>query len=328
MDMQVGSAQQADAWTAETGRSPKGYRLLLLAVLGSVLVHLVLVWWLAGRWMPGNSSGETLVRIELGPPPLMADSVPEMPTIQPESGLDSALSSITLPTATLDLLPSPLPSGPSLEGMASGNSQGPDGVGWGGLELPSSIDEPETGFFGARAEGRRIAFVVDMSGSMTGARIKRTLGELCQSLRALPDFASVRVVFYSDDLYQPFGQDWVTLEAGIADRMCRRLISEIPDLVKGGTVPGPGFLAVMEGKHRPDAIFFLTDGEVGPASLMLDRVSAANRRRGLESVIHAVVLTHDVSAALEQAAPDSPLDRLVGPTGGSITIVPLGGVSP
>ena len=298
-------------------------RLLIIGLALSLLVHLAIMWWLSGLWMGGPRGPETVIRIELGPAPLARASIDQDPTPEPmgASGDAAVTASIDMPIP--GGLASSLPTTPAAGGLVNAAGTGPAGAGWGALEVATTIDEPEAGFFGAKAEGRRIAFVVDMSGSMQGKRIERTLGELCDSLTSLPDFASVRIVFYSDELYQPFGQNWIDLKEGVAASMCRRMWNEIPSIVAGGTVPGPGFLAVLEGLNRPDAVFFLTDGEVGPGSLMLNRIERANRRRGLESVIHAVILTNDTQAALNQAEPGSLLDRLIGPTGGSITIVPV-----
>ncbi len=304
-------------------------RLLIIGLALSLLVHLAIMWWLSGLWMGGPRGSETVIRIELGPAPLAQTSIDQDPTPEPMGASGGAAVTAPIDMPTPGRLASSLPTTPAAgAGLVNAAGSGPAGTGWGALEIATTIDEPEAGFFGAKAEGRRIAFVVDMSGSMQGERIERTLGELCDSLTSLPDFASVRIVFYSDELYQPFGQNWVDLKEGVAASMCRRMWDEIPSIVAGGTVPGPGFLAVLEDLNRPDAVFFLTDGEVGPGSLMLDRIERANRRRGLESVIHAVILTNDTQAALNQAEPDSLLDRLIAPTGGSITIVPVGGMAP
>lgn len=325
--MQASSIQKGTSDGSSGGWSHWGYRLLLLAGIGSLVVHLLLMWWLSGRSVPGHSGQETFVRVALGPPPLTAPPPLDSLMDPPQASVDAAWASMSALNSVEVDWPVPMPAGPDLAAFGPQLAQAPLGTAE-DVPIRSDIDEPEAGFFGADAEGRRIAFVVDMSGSMQGERMSRTLSELCQSLRSLPDFASVRIVFYNDQLYQPFGQQWVSLDEGVAEQMCRRLQHEIPDIVRGGTVPGPGFLAVMDGEHRPDAIFFLTDGEVGPVSLMLDRVSAKNQGRGLESVIHAVLLTHEPAAAIDQVAPDTPLDQLVRPTGGSITIVPLTGSVP
>lgn len=79
----------------------------------------------------------------------------------------------------------------------------------GPIATQSSSDEDTSSvlggsFFGIRAEGQRFVYVVDCSGSMTGAPYDRATQELVRSLAALAKTQEFFVILYSDDSYPMF----------------------------------------------------------------------------------------------------------------------------
>ncbi|MEZ6124496.1 MAG: VWA domain-containing protein [Planctomycetaceae bacterium] len=115
----------------------------------------------------------------------------------------------------------------------------------------------EATFFGLSATGRRFAFVVDRSGSMTGPRLDRAKEELLVCLSSLPEHIEVQIVFF-DDVAEGNPDGYV--------RLTRRNLQRIEDWIgtidaRGGTNVKAGMDFVFASRHLPDAVFLLTDGE-------------------------------------------------------------------
>lgn len=118
-------------------------------------------------------------------------------------------------------------------------------------------------FFGVEARGTRFAYIVDTSGSMAiSGKLNLLQQELVKSLEALLENAEFLVVLYNSDASPLGGRErWV--EASPAGkRWARSALSNIQ--AKGGTNPMPGFELVFSRRPRPDAIYFMTDGEFDP----------------------------------------------------------------
>jgi hypothetical protein len=121
-------------------------------------------------------------------------------------------------------------------------------------------------FFGVEASGGRIAYLVDISGSMdvgigmsTITRLDVLKRELANSVAALPEGSQFFVVLFEGGS-RPLGgrMEWAQAsEAGKA--WARRNIAQIQSA--GGTEPIPGFKMIFALRPRPDVIYFMTDGE-------------------------------------------------------------------
>lgn len=117
-----------------------------------------------------------------------------------------------------------------------------------------------TTFFGQHASGRRFAFILDMSTSMAGARWETCRRELIASLQALPAHVEFFVVLFSSSLAEPPGQSgWTEASADNIGAVINWLSNIHPD---GGTYPRPAFARVFSLGGKPDAVYFLTDGEL------------------------------------------------------------------
>jgi hypothetical protein len=151
-----------------------------------------------------------------------------------------------------------------LEGTLAGG--GDVGTGAGGDGLGGSGGGTGASFFGVEAKGNRFAYIVDVSGSMgVGGKIEALKRALGDSIGGLVENSSFYVVPFSNAAdTRPLGgrAEWV--EADQAGK--RWAVGEItllrPD---GGTEPLEAFRKVFAVKPRPDAVYFMTDGEFDPA---------------------------------------------------------------
>ncbi len=120
-------------------------------------------------------------------------------------------------------------------------------------------------FFGLEAQGRRFAYIVDVSGSMnalTGdgesTRWELTRAELLRSIIGLDQVADFYIVMYSTATRPLFGStEWVRAEQTSKQSAGTGLFGISP---AGGTKPIPAFSQVFSLKPEPDAIYFMTDG--------------------------------------------------------------------
>ncbi len=167
------------------------------------------------------------------------------------------LSEITNEQSMSDLAdsitPSMSPGGGSLTSIDT--SSGTAGAG----------DGDGASFFGLEAQGRRFAYIVDMSGSMNtltedgeSTRWELTRSELIRSVGALDSQFEFFVVLYSSAPLNLFGSsDWV--KAGDSQkRLTTSALFGISPV--GGTKPMPAFQQVFALKPEPDAVYFMTDG--------------------------------------------------------------------
>jgi hypothetical protein len=145
-------------------------------------------------------------------------------------------------------------------GLGSGNITGGPGMGGSGTGGGAAK------FFGLEARGTRFAYICDISGSMdlgvgqTGVRrvdILKT--ELGNSLNALLENAYFFVALFSTDT-KPMGgrSEWIAAtDAG--KQWAKRTVPLIQ--ADGSTEPVAAFKMVFHLRPRPDAIYFMTDGE-------------------------------------------------------------------
>lgn len=137
---------------------------------------------------------------------------------------------------------------PSLGGAGDGGGDG--GLGGGG----------GTSYFGITAQGNRIAYIVDRSGSM-GVRNRMEIAtrELIRSIESLPDYAHFHIVMFSSGplVEPPMQRGWTQARRANVNQHIRWLEDQTPG---GGTVPAPAFDQVMNLNPRPDVIYFMTDG--------------------------------------------------------------------
>lgn len=198
--------------------------------------------------------------------------------------LESSISSATSSTVTTGGLSE------GLSGLSTGAGAGSgDGAGQGGGSGFGS-GGGNASFFGVEARGSRFAYICDISGSMDGGvggdaqtrRIDILRAELDRSVRSLGERSSFAIVLFSSDS-RALGerQGWVPAsDAGKS--WARRAISQIKS--EGDTQPSSAFEIVFKLRPRPDAIYFMTDGEFDESHVQ--RVAALNA--SLKIPVHSI----------------------------------------
>lgn len=179
--------------------------------------------------------------LDAEPPPVPDVPTPELPSLEmtDNAGGDQASSLIDAAEVGAEVG----------AGDIGGGELGVGGAGGGAAS-----------FFGVEARGTRFAYIVDVSGSMAvNGKIDLLRRELGKSIDALIENAEFYVVLYNGDA-SPLGgrQRWI--EASPAGKSwARAALAQID--AGGGTEPMPGFELVFSRRPRPDAIYFMTDGE-------------------------------------------------------------------
>ncbi len=139
-------------------------------------------------------------------------------------------------------------------GDIAGTGEGLGGSGGGG----------GASFFGVEVQGNRFAYIVDVSGSMDGPRLAGLREELNQSLAGLLETSEFVVIQFSDEA-RIIGETKGWQQASTAVK--RTMKTQIGLLAStGGTNPLPGFEIVFQLRPRPDAIYFMTDGDFADQS--------------------------------------------------------------
>ncbi|MCC6661186.1 MAG: hypothetical protein IT437_09905 [Phycisphaerales bacterium] len=232
-----------------------------------------------------------------------APAVPEAPSVSDAalSSLDTSVGGLAETGLELSVDGGVGASGISLGGAGDISASAGLGVGGAGGGAAS--------FFGAEARGTRFAYIVDVSGSMAyDSKIESLKGELLKSIFALQENAEFIIIPFSSDA-QPLGgkREWTEAdEPGKA--WARKGISAL--IADGGTVPAPAFAVVFSVRPRPDAIYFMTDGQFDE-SLTLDllRMNAE-----LKIPIHCITFVNKEAEAM--------MRRIAQDSGGTYTHVP------
>lgn len=167
-------------------------------------------------------------------------------------------------------------------------------------------------FFGVEAQGNRFAYIVDVSGSMSvGGKLEALQKELTQSVTKLLETSFTIIVPFSSQsevLGSTSGKaQWIESN----DRNRKAIARNIATLrANGGTNPAPAFVLVFSMKPRPDAIYFMTDGEF-PEEIA-SQIIALNAEYKVP--IHCICLVSDGAADMMKVIAQK--------SGGTYTFVP------
>ena len=155
-------------------------------------------------------------------------------------------------------------------------------------------------FFGHEAVGQRFAFILDMSGSMSGQRWNACRNELERALNALPERVQFFVILFSTAQQEAPGQTgWMYAERARVDDAISWIATIHPS---GGTCPAGSFRRVFSLAEPPDIIYFLTDGEL-QGFVASD---CAALRGTSQTIVNTIALENQQSAeALETMATES-----------------------
>lgn len=196
-----------------------------------------------------------------------------------------------------------------LESIGGGDIAG--GGGGDGLGLGGSGGGGGASFFGVEAQGTRFAYIVDVSGSMSlEGRLESLKRELTKSVEGLMESGSFFIVLFSGDAQLLGGRREWSDATDATKRWARRTIAKI--LAQGETNPLPAFRLVLSTKPRPDAIYFMTDGDFGTqADLVALEVAALNSE--FRTPIHCICFVERQS---EQV-----MKRIARESGGTYTFI-------
>ena len=149
----------------------------------------------------------------------------------------------------------------------------------------------ETSFFGIRGGGKRVCFVVDMSGSMAGQKFDRLKQELSQSIQGFDENQLFAVVFF-DGAAHVVDQQWMRVKQDGARAL--QLIAQ--QGMGGGTDPTAAFaFAFQTLSPLPDCMYFMTDGQIPPnIPDLLNSLNVGKER----TVIHAINFGETASEAI------------------------------
>ncbi|MCA9074317.1 MAG: VWA domain-containing protein [Planctomycetaceae bacterium] len=152
------------------------------------------------------------------------------------------------------------------------------------------------GFFGAKAAGDSVVFVVDRSGSMADqGRMEAAKEELTLAIQQLQPYQQFYVIFYSNKMFRMLAPDPPENLLPASPENVQRVIDWIDnDLqVGGGTEPLTSLLAAL--KMKPNVIFFLTDGDVDSSTAATVHLNNAHG-----TIIHTICLSEEYGEAVMQ----------------------------
>lgn len=166
-------------------------------------------------------------------------------------------------------------------------------------------------FFGVEARGNRFAYIVDVSGSMSvEGKVQNLQRQLVSSINALIETASFCVIAFNHQAW-PLGGEVKWMPASVSAR--RDAVRQIEQMrADGGTEPMQSFQMVFGLRPKPDAIYFMTDGEFNPD--YADAIAKLNRDP--KTPIHCIAYASNAAEAVMQ--------KIARESGGSYTFVPGG----
>ncbi|MBL9141094.1 MAG: hypothetical protein JNK53_04445 [Phycisphaerae bacterium] len=300
---------------AERVRLRRALRWILIGIACSLPIHAGIAAWLAATHVQGPGAAERpalLLDLAILPDEELIAQTPGSKVADVESpGVESASQSPMQGAET-----SPLAGAPGEgTGLADGAAAGFAGVGslgGGGGGGGLSGGAGSTTFFGIGGTGQRFAYIVDKSGSM-GPHMEEAKAELRKSIAALPDYASVYVIFFDSGDPFHFSDKWERVRGSTLARLQRWLREVGPS---GGTEPTRAFRRVFQLDSRPDVIFFLSDGEIPPESV--DEIRRMNAT-GRKVTVNSIAFGDDAGGArLRQVAQEAGGEyRHVRPKGGA-----------
>ncbi len=175
-----------------------------------------------------------------------------------------------------------------------------------GLEMSGSSGATSSAsFFGVEASGSRFSYIVDVSGSMQGERIKALQRALVNSVNGLLEHTHFSIFLYSQDALALTGTRWLP-----ANRRHKYATVEQIRAIRasGGTNPLPAFQLAFAMKPKPDAVYFMTDGQFSEdvAEQIAATVGGMNRAEGRRTPIHCIsFITRDSEPLMRRIARQS-----------------------
>ncbi len=277
--------------------SPRGWRRLLHGrfLVVSILFHLLLA--VLATYLVVQSFQPRKQTFQAGPksPDPSTRAIEHKIQVKKQSTLSAPpqAARITTKGAAKVVLPD-LPTLPTSElspAQMSGIG-GSSGFGVGGGAMGGSGGSgPSINFFGLQTKAKRVAFLVDYSGSMDGNFRLVMEAELEKCLKALPPDTQVLIIPWAGgawlynqvadqikDQWQKVNNEydnfvlrpgkkqsppeWVSTTPDNVHKLMKGVLAQ--KVWAGGTAWRSPFSYVMQASPPPDTIFFLTDGQIPP----------------------------------------------------------------
>ena len=289
------------------------------AWIGSILFHTFLVLFLLYWFSPGPDRGAPGERNAVGSIVLQSGGGTRQ---QAEAAIHSQIAESDRvmdewePLTNADLSALPLPSNitpgrnqnvptagaTSATGMTEMLQQG--GLGRG---IGNQLGEATVQVFGTGGKGTKFMYVFDHSASMENMPIRMAKAELIRSLDSLGDLHQFNILFYSSKGSYRLWQPGRRLPFATPTNKQNAILFIGSITAEGGTFHYDPLMEAIN--HRPDVIFFLTDGERQDdlTPLQLGNIERANSRIGQGAQINVIQfgsggLTDSPSASLQQLA--------------------------
>ena len=152
--------------------------------------------------------------------------------------------------------------------------------------IPSPGGKEGTSFFGIESKGDRFVYVVDCSGSMSEEdRYQRAIYELHRSLGKLNEDQEFLVAIYNDRIFPMLGTSLTEaklIKATVENRakVIQWMRTQVPS---GFTLPARAMYGALQ--VQPDAIFLLSDGELGDDTVgMLQNTNLGSKSAGAPKI--------------------------------------------
>lgn len=300
-------------WTI--GGSLVGF-LTSLGVHGALL--LIAAYWIIGGTLgaPGSAgSGDIQMAIMSDTELSALESSGSLDAVSPASAVEEG-NAFTTPevlegVSGMSDITGPSGLGGAADGLGGAGGDIGDGAGIGD-GVGGGVGNGTASFFGVEASGTRFAYVVDVSGSMQGAKLTALKLEIIESVDSLIEHMQFFVSpFSSDGMLLGNKEKW-TPSTDAGKKWAREQVKDLSAF--GGTNPLPAFQKVFDLKPRPDAIYFMTDGlfaeDVG-------RLIANMNKRGKKVPIHCIGFD------LQEKAAEDALKAIAAESGGRFIAVPL-----
>jgi len=308
-----------------------------LSFYGSFIVHLILLLSLSGVMSPGLARATRPLSLRM----LMADE--DRADVALETLEDVIIANVELPGSVDPLVSTPdfaaagepidavEPDGAALVDAnvlpASFETFAPVGVqdllrevgppaassGARGRSLAGAgVDGGEAiTFFGVRATGSTVVYVVDCSSSMHGPPLDRLKKELFASIYELPESSKFAVVFFNSTVIVMDGQPRL-VDASVAHKeRALAWIDSIP--ASGGTDPSDALAIAL--RLKPAVIYLMTDGQF-PFPFQPPLMQRLGDDGGSRATVNTV--------AFGQQAAAGPLQWIANATGGTHAFVDVG----
>ena len=295
-----------------TGSTMAAVIISLLVHLGGIILAANLL--LGGPGGTGSPRGASDIELAVVTDTELTD-LQESVSIEPDPALSFEESSLDESLATPEF--EAQVTDESLLGQDLGQIAPIGGAGEGlgeGAGLGANVGGGGASFFGVEAQGSRFAYIVDISGSMADKRLAALQRELTRSIDGLLEHSSFAVVFYSNTARILGGRmNWMRANQRhktLADREIRAVAAG------GGTDPTTAFEIVFNMRPRPDAIYFMTDGEF-PRSVAAV-VAQLNESGGQRTPVHCISFIERTSEQL--------LRSIAEQSGGTYTHIPEAGL--